>query len=472
MATGTTTEKMPFREKFAYGFGDLASVLYWQTFMAYILFFYTDVFGITAAAAGTMLLLTRLWDGVNDPMMGVVADRTVTRWGRFRPYLLWLCVPFAVLGVLTFTTPDLSAGGKLVWAYVTFTLLMMLYTAINIPYSALLGVVTANPVERAQVSSIKFIFAYTAGMIVSFTLLPMAARLGGGNDQRGWQLSFVVYGIAAVAFFLIAFTFVKERIKPVAREQTPIRQDLKDLLGNRPWVILLLTTITMILFIASRLTVTAHYFKYYVGEQEVSLFGHSGTYGFEWLTSAFNGIGQIFSLVGVVFVGWFVKTLGQRRAFLTLYVVGIVACAAMYVCRPEQLALIFGLHLVFSFTTGPLSPLLWAMYADTADYGEWKYGRRATGLIFSASTMSQKFGWAIGSAFAGWLLFAVGFQANVDPTPNVQHGLRLLVSLIPAVLGGISILLMLAYPLKEDMVKTIGEELAARRNEAGEATEA
>ena len=259
-----TTEKLPFREKFAYGFGDLASVLYWQTFMAYILFFYTDVFGITAAAAGTMLLVTRLWDGVNDPMMGVIADRTETRWGRFRPYLLWLCVPFAVMGVLTFTTPDLSGGGKLVWAYVTFTLLMMLYTAINIPYSALLGVVTADPVERAQVSSIKFIFAYTAGMIVSFTLLPMAARLGAGNDQRGWQLSFVVYDIAAVCFFLIAFIFVRERIKPVAKERTPIRQDLKDLLRNRPWVMLLLTTITMILFIASRLTVTAHYFKYYV----------------------------------------------------------------------------------------------------------------------------------------------------------------------------------------------------------------
>jgi GPH family glycoside/pentoside/hexuronide:cation symporter len=233
---------------------------------------------------------------------------------------------------------------------------------------------------------------------------------------------------------------------------------------------LLLTTITMILFIASRLTVTAHYFKYYVGEQEISLFGHSGSYGFEYLASAFNGIGQIFSLIGVVFVGWFVKTLGQRRAFLTLYLVGIVACAAMYVCRPDQLPLIFGLHLVFSFTTGPLSPLLWAMYADAADYGEWKYGRRATGLIFSASTMSQKFGWAIGSAFAGWLLFAVGFQANTDPTPAVQHGLRLLVSVIPAVLGGISILVMLGYPLKEDLVKRIGEELAARRMEAGEAS--
>jgi GPH family glycoside/pentoside/hexuronide:cation symporter len=322
-------------------------------------------------------------------------------------------------------------------------------------------------VERAQVSSIKFIFAYTAGMIVSFTLLPMAAGLGGENRQLGWQLSFVIYGVAAVIFFLIAFTFTRERIVPVLKERTPIRQDLKDLVRNRPWVMLLLTTVTMILFIASRLTVTAHYFKYYVGEQEISLLGHTGTYGFEWLASFFNGIGQIFSLIGVVFVGWFVKKLGQRRAFISLYVVGIVACAAMYVCRPDQLVLIFALHLVFSFTTGPLSPLLWAMYADTADYGEWKYGRRATGLIFSASTMSQKFGWAIGSAFAGWLLFAVGFEANVEATAQVQNGLRLLMSVIPAVLGCVSIALALGYPLTAERVKTIQAELAERRAQAG-----
>jgi GPH family glycoside/pentoside/hexuronide:cation symporter len=435
--------------------------------MAYILFFYTDVFGITAAAAGTMLLVTRLWDGVNDPMMGVIADRTTTRWGRFRPYLLWLCVPFAVAGVLTFTTPDLSGGGKLVWAYVTFTLLMMLYTAINIPYTALMGVMTASPVERAKVSAYKFVFAYVAGMTVSFTLLPMAAKLGGGNDQLGWQLSFVVYGVAAICFFLIAFTFTRERILPVVKERTPIGQDLKNLLRNRPWVMLLLTTITMILFIASRLTVTAHYFKYYVGEQEISLFGHTGTYGFEYLTSAFNGIGQIFSIIGVLFVGWFARTLGQRRAFVALYAAGVVACAAMYFFRPDQLLLIFASHLVFSFTTGPLSPLLWAMYADTADYGEWKFGRRATGLVFSASTMSQKFGWAIGSAFAGWLLYSVGFEANVAPTPEVQHGLRLLISVIPAVLGCISIAILMGYPLKEDLVKKIGAELAERRKQAG-----
>ena len=203
MSTQTTTEKMPFREKFAYGFGDLASVLYWQTFMAYILFFYTDVFGITAAAAGTMLLVTRLWDGVNDPMMGVVADRTGDPLGALPPL-----PPVAVRALRGHGGADLHhprpLGRAASWCGRTSRspCSMMLYTAINIPYSALLGVVTADPVERAQVSSIKFIFAYTAGMIVSFTLLPMAAGLGGGNDQRGWQLSFIVYGIAAVAFFL------------------------------------------------------------------------------------------------------------------------------------------------------------------------------------------------------------------------------------------------------------------------------
>ena len=184
--------KLSVKEKIGYGFGDLASVLYWQTISAYLLYFYTDVFGISAAAAGTMILVSRLWDGVNDPMMGVIADRTETRWGKFRPYLVWLAIPLAVVGVLAFSTPDLSPTGKLVYAYITFILLMMTYTAINIPYSSLLGVITPDPIERTSVSSYKYVFAYISSTIVSAAALPMAASLGGGDEALGWQLTMVV----------------------------------------------------------------------------------------------------------------------------------------------------------------------------------------------------------------------------------------------------------------------------------------
>ncbi len=226
--------RLSFKEKIAYGFGDLASVLYWQTFMLYFTFFYTDVFVIPAAAAATMFLISRVWDGINDPLMGMIADRTNTRWGKFRPYLLWICVPFALVGVLTFTVPNLGPTGKLVWAYVTFNAIMMLYTAINIPYTALLGVISADSKERTTVSSVKFIFAFAAGIIVSATLLPMVKVLGRGDVARGWQLSFVVYGIAAIVFFLIAFTGTRERVQPPRTQTSSVRQDLVELVTNGP----------------------------------------------------------------------------------------------------------------------------------------------------------------------------------------------------------------------------------------------
>ncbi len=468
----TNGQKLSFKEKFSYGFGDLASVLYWQTFMLYFTYFYTDVFLIPAGIAATMFLVSRIWDGINDPMMGIIADRTETKWGKFRPYLLWLCVPFAVVGVLTFTVPDFGPTGKLVWAYVTFILIMMLYTAINIPYTALLGVISADSNERTSVSSFKFMFAFAAGIIVSATLLPMAKSLGGGNDARGWQLSFVIYGIAAVIFFLIAFKGTKERVQPPKTQKTTIGDDFIELLSNGPWLILLATTITFILFVAVRSSVTVHYFKYFVGSQEVSLpFFDKTIYDFETITSAFNTIGQISSLIGVILVSWFARLIGKKKAFVILFVVAIVSTSAFFICKPEQLGLIFFLQIIGSVTGGPLSVLLWAMYADTADYAEWKNGRRATGLVFSASTMSQKFGWAISAYIALTLMAQVGFAPNVEQTQESLNGLILLFSLIPGVLGIISIIIVYFYPLNDRRVEEISAELEQRRKANGDTLE-
>lgn len=467
-----SNHKLPFREKIAYGFGDLASVLYWQTFMLYFTYFYTDVFLIPAAAAGTMFLITRIFDGVNDPLMGIIADRTNTKWGKFRPYLLWLCVPFAIAGVLTFTVPNFSEGGKLVYAYITFFLIMILYTAINIPYTSLLGVISPNSNERTTVSSIKFIFAFAAGIIVSATLLPMVKGLGGTdaagvvNEARGFSRTFMIYGVAAVIFFLIAFRGTRERIIPPKGQKTSIKQDLKDLVTNKPWLILLITTITFILFVAVRGSVTVHYFKYVIGTQELSLpFLDTKKYDFSDLVSAYNTIGQISSLLGVLLVNWIAKIIGKKKAFVIFFIVAIFSTGILYFLTADQLGLIYFFQITGSMSGGPLSVLLWAMYADTADYAEWKKGRRATGLVFSASTMSQKFGWAFGAFVALNLMSQVGFQPNEAQNAESLRGLILLFSLIPAGMGVISVILSLLYPLNDKRVKEIELELEQKRKE-------
>ncbi len=457
------TQKLSIKEKVGYGFGDLASVLYWQTISAYLLYFYTDVFGITAAAAGTMILISRLWDGVNDPMMGIIADRTNTRWGKFRPYLLWMAVPLAIAGVFAFTTPNFSPTGKLIYAYVTFNLMMMLYTAINIPYSSLLGVITPDPIERTTVSSYKYVFAYISGTVVSAFALPLTQYFGKGNEAAGWQMTMTVFGIAAVIFFFMTFVFTKERVQPPQAQKSSIGQDLKDLFSNKPWVLLLITTLLMILFVAIRMSVTAHYFKYYVGDQQLTIFGKTYTYGFVALTSAFNASGQWLAIAGVIFTNFFVKKVGKKQAFLILFVTAIVCTAAFSVFKPEHVIPMFIFQAIGSFTGGPLSPLIWAMYADAADYSEWKTGRRATGLVFSASQMSQQIGWAISTFVAGQLLSAFGFQANVAQNPEVLNGLKLLVSLIPSAAGVLAIVFILFYKLDEKMMGQIEAELNTRR---------
>lgn len=461
-----TGQKLAFKEKVSYGFGDLASVLYWQTFMMYFTFFYTDIFLIPASVAATMFLVSRLWDGVNDPMMGILADRTNTRWGKFRPYLLWMCVPFAVVGVLTFTVPDFGMTGKIVWAYATFILIMMLYTAINIPYTALLGVISSDSKERTSVSSIKFIFAYAAGTIISATLLPMTKSLGGGNDAKGWQLSFIIYGIAFIVFFLIAFAGTKERVRPPKTQKTSIKKDLQELVTNKPWLILLGATLTFILFVGVRGSVTPHYFKYVIGEQNTA-FSFLGIKlkSFEALVSGFNTVGQISAIIGVFVINWFAKVVGKKKAFMIFFTIAILGTAAFYFMSADQLSIIFLLQIIGSMTGGPLSVLLWAMYADTADYGEWKNGCRATGLIFSASTMSQKFGWAFSAFLALTLMAQVGFEPNQAQPPESIKGLILLFSLIPAALGIVSMIITFFYPLNDKRVAQISAELDERRKQ-------
>ena len=464
-------QKLRLKEKIGYGFGDLASVLFWQTIMVYLLFFYTDIFGLTAAAAGIMFFVSRILDAFFDVVIGMTADRTKSRWGKFRPYILWGAVPLAVSAVLAFTTPGFGETGKLVYAYLTFILFMFLYSTVNIPYTSLLGVMSDDPVERTSAASFKFIGAYLAGLIVSATALPFASYFGGGNAGKGWQFTMMIYGAAAVIFFLVTFLATHERIQPIAKEKTSIKNDLKDLSKNRPWFLLFIVTILFILFVCIRLSVTAHYFKYYVGEQEFTFFGKTYKWGFEILASAFNTIGQALSLVGVFLVPWFSKLCGRKNAVIILFITALVCTGSYFFLSPSNVMWIFILQAIGSITGGPISTLLWVMYADTADYSEWKTGRRATGLVFSASIMSNKLGWAIGSMIAGLILATTGFVPNVVQNASVLSGLKSMMSVIPVIAGVIAlIILVFFYKLDEPLMKKVKAELEERRKASEEET--
>jgi len=466
------SQKCSLRERAVYGFGDLASCLFWQTITLYLLFFYTDVFGLAAAAAGIMIGVSRLLDAFFDVVIGMTADRTNTRWGKFRPYLLWMAVPLAVSAVLAFSTPSFGGAGKMVYAYVTFIFFMFMYSAINIPYTALLGVISGDPVERTSASSFKFIGAYVGGFIVSATALPFAEHFGQGNVAKGWHTTLAIYGVAAVILFLITFLSTRERIQPIAKEKTSIARDLGDLTQNVPWMLLFAVTILFILFVCIRMSVTTHYFKYYIGEQEVTLFGTTHKYGFEVLASAFNTIGQALSILGVILVPWFAKVCGRKNALIILFVTALICTGSFYYFKPENLLLIFVFQTIGSLAGGPISALLWVLYADTADYSEWKTGRRATGLVFSASIMSNKIGWTVGSVIAGVILSRTGFVANVTQNLDVQNGLKAMMSVIPVAIGVVSLIILLFYKLDEPTMKKIKADLDERRKASGQATAA
>lgn len=468
-----TPDKLGLPEKLSYGLGDLASCLYWQTFMIYLTFFYTDVFGISALAAGTMIGISRITDSFFDPVMGMLADRTRTRWGKFRPFFIWMCVPMAIMGVLTFTVPHLAGNAKLVWAYATYNGLMLVYTAINIPYTALMGVITTNPLERTTLSSIKYVGAFAGGMIIAATLLPMAkvgGWLGAQTVERGWQMCFVIYGLAACLCFTTMFFTTRERVVPPQKQKTSVMRDLEDLLTNGPWLTLVAATLMFILYVALRGSVTAHYFKYYVGSQTVTLpsflpkgVGGTQTWGWETIVSVYNTSTQFASLVGVILMPFVARIAGRKVAFMVLMTIAVCCTASFYVLKPDQVPLIFGINLLGSITGGPIIALLMTMYADSADYGEWKTMRRATGLIFSASIFSQKMGWAVGAWVALGLMNSVGFIANTAQTPASLHGLVLLMSVLSAGIGVLSMVILMFYPLNEHKMAEIEVELKRRR---------
>ncbi|MGH2270795.1 MFS transporter [Anaerohalosphaeraceae bacterium U12dextr] len=458
------SQRLSVLEKVGFGLGDTASNLFFQTTIYFLLYFYTDVFGLSAAAIGTMFLVTRIWDAVNDPIMGAIADRTSTRWGKFRPYLLWFAVPFGVIGVLMFTTPDLSAGGKLIWAYVTYTLMMMVYTVVNVPYCALMGVISPNSMERTVVSSYRFVLAFIGMFIVQYSLVRMVEFFGGSKaSTKGWQYAMIVLFSLAVILFLITFFSTRERVKPLHEQKNPFQQDMFDLFRNGPWMLIGFATVFQLVYVLIRGGTIVYYFDYYIQSQQVSLFGKAWTFTSTQLSSAFMLCGTIVTIGAAMTTKWFCKIMDKSKIYAGFFLLAAITTALVYWVSPQNLVLLFALQIVTSFCMGPVSVLQWAIYTDTADYSEWKTGRRATALIMAASLFALKMGVALGGAILAWILAWYGYQANQPQTELSLRGICLAMSIYAAIPAAIGALLMFFYPLTNQRMMAIEADLAQQR---------
>ena len=469
--------KIRLSEKIGYGLGDMSSSMFWKIFGAYLMIFYTDVFGISAAVVGTMFAVTRVWDSFFDPVVGAVADRTSSRWGRFRPYLLFLAVPFGVIGILTFLTPPFGQTGKIVYAFITYALMMMVYSAINVPYASLLGVMSPDPADRNTLATYRMTFAYLGSFLALLLFMPLVNAFGGGNSggpmlgwltapQAGWLMAAGVIAVVCVLLFLGCFALTKERVRPVRQGKTSLKTDLRDLLHNRPWWILLGAGVASLVFNSIRDGATVYYFKYYVDETAV---GSISFLGLPFVLSGlYLAVGQAANILGVILAAPVSNRIGKRRTFMTAMAVASVLSIAFFWLGKDQLVPIFILQALISVCAGSIFPLLWSMYADCADYSELQTGNRATGLIFSSSSMSQKFGWAFGTAITGWMLAQFGFQANAVQSAETLQGIRMFLSLLPAAGAFLSLVFIYFYPLSEQKMRQITHELEEKRTAAAD----
>ena len=456
------------KEKIGYGFGDMASSMFWKLFGSYLMIFYTDVFGLPAAVVGTLFLVTRVWDSAFDPIVGVVADRTHSRWGKFRPYLLFMAIPFSVIGVLTFVTPSFGDNGKLIYAYVTYSLMMMVYSAINVPYASLLGVMSDNPKERNTLSTYRMAFAYIGSFIALLLFMPMVNFWSGHSkeiaaQQQGWTLAVAVIAVMCALLFIGCFAFTRERVKALHEKQAPLKEDLKDLWKNRPWWILLGAGVAALVFNSIRDGATVYYFKYFIVEEDfqtISFFGVSFV-----LSGLYLSVGQIANIAGVILAAPVSNRIGKKQTYMGSMAIATVLSILFFWFDKDNLALIFTFQILISICAGSIFPLLWSMYADCTDYSELKTGNRATGLIFSSSSMSQKFGWAIGSALTGWLLSYFGFVANEVQQAEAIQGIKMFMSFLPAAGTLLSIVFISMYPLSEKKMLEISAALKSRRAE-------
>jgi GPH family glycoside/pentoside/hexuronide:cation symporter len=444
-----TATVLPWREKLSYGVADMGFNFYWTNVSTFLLIFYTDVFGLSAGAAASMMFIVKIINAFTDPMIGAAADRTSTRWGKFRPYLMWGALPLAAAAVLTYTTPGLSGDGKLAWAYATYLLMMVCYTCLNIPYNALSGVMSADPQQRSSINGLRFIFAFAGSTLVTAATPWLVRTLGAGDAQRGWQLAMLVWGAAAACLFAVTFFNTRERIAPPPGQRNDVMQDIGDLARNGPWVVLFFLALIIMVTITLRGTTSAYYFKYYVGRPD--------------LIASFIPAYMVAASIGAALTPVMTRWVDKKRLMIILMsATALLSCAFFFIPK-DQVALMYALQVAMGFVLGPKSPLAFSMYADTADYNEWRTGRRATGMTFAAATFSQKLGTAVAVAVIGSIFSALGYVPNAAQSAGSQQGIVWLMSFIPAMFAVLAVICMCFYRLDGSKLAQVQADLLARK---------
>ncbi|TAE49169.1 MAG: MFS transporter [Bacteroidetes bacterium] len=467
----TTSTRLSVREKIGYSLGDLSANLVFQTLMTFLAFFYTDVFKIPPASAAAVMLIGGILGATFNLVMGAIADRTVTRWGKFRPWVLWTAVPFGISAFLAFSTPDLGESGKIAYAFFTYLLLVIMYSANNLPYSALSGVMTGDMNERNSLSSYRFVAVMVAQFVTQVLLLPMVLYLGGGDQPAGFKMAVGIFAIVSVICFIITFLTTRERIVPTPEQKSSVAQDLDDLSRNRPWIVMLALTIMVFITLALKGGSYIYFFRNYLDQESLRQFlsgwGMAGDPGSDYASTAFsifNAGGIIFMIVGILFSKPLAGRFGKRDVFGWGLFASALFVLALYFMPPQAVGLVILAQILHGFFYGITIPLLWAMIADVADYSEWKNNRRATAIIFSAMIFGLKVGLSIGGALLGTLLAMSGYDSNLTTqTPEAVEGIRRLVSIYPTLFFVAACGLLFFYEINKSKETQIEQELSQRR---------
>lgn len=473
------SQKLSVLEKVGYSLGDLAANLVFQTLVTYLAYFYTDIYGLNTDDASVLILTVGLIAAFAfNPIIGALADRTRSKWGKFRPWILWTAIPLGVIALLAFSTPDFSYKGKMIYAAVTYTLLLLLYAANNLPYSALSGVITGDMKERNSLSSYRFVAVMFAQFFVQVFMYAIIISAGNGDKAAGIEKVMTWLAIIGTVMLIVTFLTTKERIVPKPEQKSTLREDLSDLFKNKPWIIMLVLTTLVFITLAMKGGAYVYYFENYVDKESLTTFVTPILNGFSNIgmnffgedpVSAgfglFNAGGIIFMMVGIGLSKPLADKYGKRNVFGVWLVISTLFILAFYFFPPKSVAMIFGSQILHGFSYGVTIPLLWAMIADVADYSEWKNNRRATAIIFSAMMVGLKGGLTIGSSLLTKILGVYDYVPNsATQTETAVHGTKMLVSVYPSIPFLIGAALLFFYEINKRMEVQIESDLKQRRN--------
>jgi len=484
-------QKLSFREKAGYSLGDAGANFVFQVLMAYQFYFFTKVMGISPVAAGTLFLIGRFFDAITDPLMGIIADRTKTRWGRFRPWLVWSALPFAGIFWMTFTTPDFEPTGRLVYAYVMYFLLMAIYTVNNVPYCALNGVMTGDVNERTSLSTYRFVSVTIITFIVQGFTWPLVAKFGQGDDARGWSITIGIFAILTIGLMVVAFLSARERVQPDPNQHTSAKQDLLDTLKNKPWVVLFCATLMIFIMLVVRGGSLPFFMDAYVDREAMYAFLTNlnlvvpASGDLSWWQTILNTFGLLIlqdqsntpnvafaffnmaatptTLIGVLLSKPLSERFGKRGVFCGCLLLTVASTMSLFFVPADKVGLMFLQGLFWGACYGPTILLLWSMIGDVVDYSEWQTGRRATGFVFAGVVFALKFGLGIGGFVGGMILAAYGYDASAPLTDTAILGIRHSATLYPALFIVAGACILFFYPITKELNLEIADELAGRR---------